>query len=114
MGDAASHTGSLAGADEVYHAAFGCAGMLRVASIEELLDVAQTLSPGVKHKGDRLAIVINGGGRTAGCRRLVQGNPVDIIGDSDGPRYTAALDIFLPSSRAQLYRKVGRLRYHPR
>src|SRR4029079_10449705 len=43
---AASHTGALAGADEVYDAAFQRAGILRVATIEELFDAAETLSTG--------------------------------------------------------------------
>src|SRR3546814_21015287 len=41
---AASHTGALAGADAVYDAVFARAGMLRVYSLEELFDAAETLS----------------------------------------------------------------------
>jgi acetyltransferase len=41
---AASHTGALAGADAVYDAVFQRAGMLRVYSLEELFDAAETLS----------------------------------------------------------------------
>ena len=43
---AASHTGALAGADEVYDAAFRRAGMLRVATTRELFDAAETLARG--------------------------------------------------------------------
>ncbi|HEX6101900.1 MAG TPA: bifunctional acetate--CoA ligase family protein/GNAT family N-acetyltransferase, partial [Alphaproteobacteria bacterium] len=124
---AASHTGALAGADEVYDAAFRRAGMLRVASIEELFDAAQTLSTGVRPKGDRLAILTNGGGigvlatdalmeqgghlaalapETIAALDAVlpptwsKGNPVDIIGDADGARYAAALELLLEDPNA--------------
>jgi acetyltransferase len=119
---AASHTGALAGADEVYDAAFRRAGMLRVTTIEELFDAAETLGTGVAPAGDRLAILTNGGGigvlatdalieqggrlaelapATIAALDAVlpptwsRGNPVDIIGDADGARYAAALDILL-------------------
>ncbi len=64
---AASHTGALAGADAVYDAVFARAGMLRVYSLEELFDAAETLSHYTAAGGDpgadaRLAIVTNGGG----------------------------------------------------
>jgi acetyltransferase len=41
---AASHTGMLAGSDAVYDAAFRRAGMLRVATMAELFDAAETLA----------------------------------------------------------------------
>ncbi|MCA8906738.1 MAG: CoA-binding protein, partial [Rhodospirillaceae bacterium] len=59
---AASHTGALAGSDEVYDAAFRRAGMLRVYDLDELFDAVETLAMGLKLQGDRLAIVTNGGG----------------------------------------------------
>ncbi len=40
---AATHTGALAGADDVYDAAFRRAGMLRVFDLRELFDCAETL-----------------------------------------------------------------------
>ena len=55
-------TTSAAGADAVYDAAFRRAGMLRVYSLEELFDAAETLAMGCRPKGDRLAILTNGGG----------------------------------------------------
>ena len=58
----ASHTGALAGADAVYGAAFRRAGMLRVRSLQELFDAAEILAASVPLKGDRLAILSNGGG----------------------------------------------------
>lgn len=64
---AASHTGALAGADAVYDAVFQRAGMLRVYSLEELFDAAETLSHyaaagGAAENETRLAILTNGGG----------------------------------------------------
>src|SRR5579859_2397236 len=57
-----SHTGALAGSDAVYDAAFSRAGMLRVATMAELFDAAETLALTREQTGDRLAIVSNGGG----------------------------------------------------
>lgn len=115
---AASHTGALAGADEVYDAAFRRAGMLRVGTLDELFAAAETLSSGIKVTGDRLAIMTNGGGLgVLACDALAErggrlatlsdglverldgvlpatwsrGNPIDLIGDATGARYAAAL-----------------------
>jgi acetyltransferase len=115
---ATSHTGALAGADAVFDAAIRRAGMLRVYEIEELFDAAETLQRARPIVGDRLAIMTNGGGigvmavddlveiggrlaelSTDTMAKLdkalpatwSKGNPVDIIGDAPGERYTAAL-----------------------
>lgn len=117
-----SHTGALAGSDVVYAAAFARAGMLRVGNMAELFDAAETLALTREQRGDRLAIVSNGGGAgvlatdalaTADGRlaelapetieRLgnvlpatwSRGNPVDIIGDAPGARYAAAIEAVL-------------------
>ncbi|MDX1577383.1 MAG: bifunctional acetate--CoA ligase family protein/GNAT family N-acetyltransferase, partial [Gemmatimonadota bacterium] len=119
---AASHTGALAGADEVYDAALGRAGILRVHEIEELFDAVETLALGERPRGDRVAILSNGGGpgvmatdalvasggtlaelapKTVSALDEVLpstwsgANPVDIIGDADGERYAAALERIL-------------------
>jgi acetyltransferase len=119
---AATHTGALAGADAVYAAAFHRAGLLRVLDLGELFDAAETLGR-VRHlRGNRLAILTNGGGlgvlaadrladlngtlaelspatRSALDRVLPptwsKSNPVDIIGDADEARYTAALEALM-------------------
>jgi acetyltransferase len=115
---AASHTGALAGADEVYDAAFRRAGMLRVVTTEELFDAVETLAYVKPVKGDRLGILTNGGGPgvmaadalVLGGGRLAaldpstiaaldavlpetwsRANPVDIIGDASGARYRASI-----------------------
>jgi acetyltransferase len=119
---AASHTGALAGADAVYDAAIRRAGMLRVLSTEELFDAVETLASGRPLAGERLAILTNGGGpgvlatdalvgsggtlatlAPATLRRLDEvlpatwsdANPVDIIGDAPGRRYSDALQALL-------------------
>src|SRR3984893_9492025 len=115
---ATSHTGALAGADAVYDAAFRRAGILRVETMAQLFDAAETLALTREQVGERLAILTNGGGAgvlatdalvAAGGRlaalsadtmadlnRLLpttwsHGNPVDIIGDASGKRYSDAL-----------------------
>jgi acetyltransferase len=117
---AASHTGALAGADVVYEAAFRRAGMLRVNEMEELFDAAATLARMSEVRGNRLAIVTNGGGAgvLATDRLIAEGgklaqlgaqtvdklnsvlpptwshaNPIDIIGDADATRYRNAVEI---------------------
>jgi acetyltransferase len=119
---AASHTGALAGSDAVYEAAFRRAGMLRVDSMQELFDACATLATMPAPRGDRLAILTNGGGPgvlatdaliadggrlaelhpdtlarldAALPRTWSRGDPVDIIGDADGARYEAALEALL-------------------
>ncbi|MDO9093481.1 MAG: bifunctional acetate--CoA ligase family protein/GNAT family N-acetyltransferase [Rubrivivax sp.] len=64
---AASHTGALAGSDLVYDAAMRRAGMLRVDTLQELFDAAETLSHfrGRLPSGtawQQLTLVTNGGG----------------------------------------------------
>jgi acetyltransferase len=117
-----SHTGAMAGHDAVYDAVFRRTGVLRVQDTIELFDAVETLAHAQQFKGDRLAILSNGGGAAVlatdraiaeGCRmadlapatlaRLDKvlpatwshGNPVDIIGDAPGARYAAALEALL-------------------
>src|SRR4029077_1590630 len=59
---AASHTGALAGSDEVLEAAFRRCGVLRVHTIADLFYIAEVLSKQPRPKGPRLAIVTNAGG----------------------------------------------------
>jgi acetyltransferase len=119
---AATHTGALAGADAVYAAAFHRAGLLRVLDLGELFDAAETLGRVRYLGGNRLAILTNGGGvgvlaadrladfdgtlaefssaTRSELDRLLpstwsKSNPVDIIGDADETRYTAALEALL-------------------
>ena len=123
---AASHTGAMAGVDEVYDAAFRRAGMVRVVDVDELFDCAELLSKERQlPQRERLAIVTNAGGPggmatdalLARRGRLAQlkpetiarlnellptawshGNPVDVLGDAPADRYGQALDIVLRSA----------------
>ncbi|MBK6660261.1 MAG: bifunctional acetate--CoA ligase family protein/GNAT family N-acetyltransferase [Proteobacteria bacterium] len=119
---AASHTGALAGVDAVYDAAFRRAGMLRVLTLEELFDAVETLALARAPRGERLAILTNGGGvgvmatdalmdaggtlASLSAETLARldavlpatwsrANPIDIIGDASAERYTAAVKAVL-------------------
>jgi len=59
---AASHTGSLAGDDIILDAAFRQAGIVRVSNADELVDMADVFSNCSIPKGNRLAIMSEGGG----------------------------------------------------
>lgn len=56
-----SHTGSMAGSDEVYSVAFKQAGIIRVDQMEELFDAAIVFSQNLP-RGPRVGIIANGGG----------------------------------------------------
>jgi acetyltransferase len=119
---AASHTGSLAGSDEVYDAIMEQGGVLRVDSIEELFHYATVFETQPLMRGRKIGIVTNAGGPgimatdaavRAGLtiprftdytlRSLKNqlpptaslSNPVDVIGDAQHDRYLAALDAVL-------------------
>jgi acetyltransferase len=60
---AQSHTGSLAGSDELYDAAFNQAGIIRALEGTEMIDIAKAFSLERRlPKGNRAAIVTNLGG----------------------------------------------------
>ncbi len=132
---AATHTGALAGSDAVYDAAFRRAGLLRAFDLDELFAAVNTLERVRPFRGNRLAILTNGGGLgvlavdrltdlKGGLSTLApetltaldavlpptwsRGNPVDIIGDADAARYAAATEALLkdPDSDALLVMNV--------
>lgn len=119
---AASHTGSMAGTDEVYDAVMAQAGVLRVDAVQELFDYAMAFANQPMPSNDRITIVTNAGGpgimATDACVR--QGlklaelseetrqklrdalpaaasvkNPVDVLGDAQHDRYESALEAVL-------------------
>ncbi|MCZ7582274.1 MAG: acetate--CoA ligase family protein [Deltaproteobacteria bacterium] len=59
---AASHTGSLAGADDVFDDVMRQCGVLRAETIEEAFNWSLFLASAPKPKGDKTLIVTNGGG----------------------------------------------------
>ena len=78
---AASHTGSLAGSDEVYDAIFAQAGVIRVESVGELFDCAEVFIDPVLPEGRGTAIVTNAGrAGHHGDRRLHPLRPEDFRG----------------------------------
>ncbi len=116
---ASSHTGSLAGSEKAFGAAFEQAGIIRVISMEDLFDYARAFSTQRYPKGNRVAIVTNAGGpgiiasdaverstlRMASFeKKTIEDlraslpptaalyNPVDLIGDARDERYAAALE----------------------
>jgi acetyl coenzyme A synthetase (ADP forming)-like protein len=116
---ASSHTGSLAGSDEVYEAVFNQSGVQRVEAIEDLFHYAQAFPNQPTPAGRRVGIVTNAGGpgimATDACIRYglelaklrdytlkslrfqlppaaSLRNPVDVIGDARHDRYRVALD----------------------
>ena len=132
---AQTHTGALAGSDEVYDAAFRRAGLLRVIDMDELFAAAETLGRVKPFAGKRLAILTNGGGlgvlavdRLADLGGTLAGlspgtlqrldaelppiwsraNPVDIAGDADAGRYAKSLEALLqdPENDAVLVMNV--------
>jgi len=119
---AASHTGSLAGSDDVCDAIFRQAGILRCRTIEEMFNKATALAYQPWPRSDRVAIVTNAGGpgvmATDACvenglslarfseetrsvlkdrlpRTANLNNPVDVIGDARSDRYATALGAVL-------------------
>jgi acetyl coenzyme A synthetase (ADP forming)-like protein len=119
---AASHTGSLAGADVAVDALLEQTGVLRVESVGELFDVAQALTTQPLPAGPRVAVLTNGGGpailatdflvaRGLEVARLSDetkarlrevlvpeasvGNPVDMVASAGRAEYAAALPLLL-------------------
>ncbi len=119
---ASSHTGSLAGADSAYDAAFAQSGVIRAESIDEFFDMAGGFSAQPVPIGSRVAIVTNAGGpgilATDACVKhglqvatlstetieklraalpAAAGlyNPVDVLGDASATLYETALNIVL-------------------
>ncbi|MDF1520214.1 MAG: acetate--CoA ligase family protein [Brevefilum sp.] len=59
---AASHTGSLAGAQKIYGAAFQQAGVIEATDLSDLFDSTLALSLEPPMRGDNLLVLTNGGG----------------------------------------------------
>jgi acetyltransferase len=117
---AASHTGALAGSDDVFDAAISRSGMLRVNTLQHLFMAAEMLARFRDNRSEKLIILTNGGGAgvmaadaaayagielTTLTPELIakldqvlpdnwsRANPVDIIGDAPAKRYVDALKV---------------------
>lgn len=113
-----SHTGTLAGSENVYAAAFRQCGVVRALSVEDLFDFAVGFSSAALPQGRRLAVITNAGGPgimaadaaerqglwlanfEPGTIKTLQAhlpgeanvyNPVDVLGDALAQRYSYAL-----------------------
>jgi acetyltransferase len=115
---AVSHTGAIVGRDDVFDAVVRRTGIVRVDTAGELVAAALALASNVHPRGERLAVITNGGGpgvmaadRAADLNLPLaalspatvaklqaalppnwsHGNPVDLIGDAGPERYRAAV-----------------------
>ena len=70
---ALSHTGALAGSDNVYSAALRRAGILRVVDLDDMFNSAEVIARVKSVAGSRLTIVTNGGGARRPCGRYAGG-----------------------------------------
>jgi acetyltransferase len=121
---ASSHTGSLAGAEMAYWAAFKRSGVIRAETFQALFDYSQAFAMQPLPVGSRVAVITNAGGpgimaadaaeslgldlispspeSRATLRQVLPaeasvGNPVDVIGDADPDRYVAAFKVLQAS-----------------
>lgn len=122
MKAASSHTGSLAGSDIAYGAAFKRSGVIRADSFEKLLDYAVAFATQPLPRGNRVAIISNAYGpgiiaadavdhsgmqlappassvSTALRGKMpsshVTDNPIAVLGDADCERYAEAFNAAL-------------------
>lgn len=121
-----SHTGAIAGADDVLDAALSQAGVVRCQSLEDFFDISKAFSWGIMPKGPKVAIVSNAGGPAviSADAIVTQGlevakfdnetkdkltevlprsasiiNPVDVMGDALADRYAKAMEIVLQTDQ---------------
>jgi acetyl coenzyme A synthetase (ADP forming)-like protein len=119
---ASSHTGTLAGSEKAYDAAFKQVGIVRAGSVQELFDYAQAFARQPLPESDAVAVVTNAGGpgimasdaierigmRLASLTPSIQQklraalpaaasvvNPIDVLGDAPAERYTLAIEAAL-------------------
>jgi acyl-CoA synthetase (NDP forming) len=89
-----SHTGSLAGTDAVYTAAFRQTGVIRAEDDDELCDVAYALLNGPLPRHNRVGILSVGGGQGALMAEICEKGGL-AIGKIE-PETVSKLDNFLP------------------
>jgi len=121
----ASHTGSLAGSAKIYASVFKQTGLIEAKNWQEFFDFAKAFSTQPIPKGNRIAIVTDGGGfgilATDDCERLELktpepsdklkkiiedsvpnygslNNPIDLTGDVTSERYKTVLEACLKSN----------------
>jgi acetyltransferase len=119
---ASSHTGTLAGSEKAYDAAYKQAGIVRAGSVQDLFDFAQAFARQPLPESDAVAVVTNAGGpgimasdaierigmRLASLSPSIQQklraalpaaasvvNPIDVLGDAPADRYALAIEAAL-------------------
>ena len=125
MAAVASHTGSMAGEDNLFNALFNQIGIIRVSCLAELFDSAEIFSKYQTLPNPNLAILTNGGGigviTADSCenkgiklakfssdsitllRKVLPAsvgisNPLDVIGDAGSDRFENAINILKKDS----------------
>lgn len=89
-----SHTGSLAGEDRIYEAAFRQFGVLRVEDVEEMFDLCRGLEHYPRIKGRRIAIITNAGGPAVMTTDKLEGLGLEVSEPS--PSLISRLKSLLP------------------
>jgi acetyltransferase len=114
-----SHTGTLAGSEAAYDAAFKQCGIVRAGSVQDLFDYAQAFSRQPIPTSDAVAVVTNAGGpgimasdaiercgmhlasltpenqqaiRAALPAAASAANPIDVLGDAPADRYAIGIE----------------------
>ncbi len=122
-----SHTGSLAGKYQIYKGAYKQSGVIMAETLSQMFDMAKALAHQSPTKGNRIAIITNGGGNGVMCadyceelgislpdlpreiiRKLDRSgkmhpawnrkNPLDVIGDAGPERYRIAMEAIMGSN----------------
>ncbi|MBC7230238.1 MAG: CoA-binding protein [Actinobacteria bacterium] len=133
---AMSHTGSLAGSDAIYDAAFRQSGAIRSETSQDMLDLAKSFERLPLPPGDRLGIITLGGGWgvlatdatamaglrlarlddevTRVCDELLppfwsHGNPVDLVGNIYMETHLAILEAMVKSPEIDAVVLLGSL-----
>ena len=125
-----SHTGSLAGSDNVADAAYRQAGVIRPDNFEQMFDMAKALAMQPPAKGDRVLMVTNGGGLGVMTTDALEalglnipspspelekkfndrlpaycavGNPIDVVGDANSSRYNVVFEEAIASGEYDIF-----------
>ncbi|MDE1804911.1 MAG: CoA-binding protein [Candidatus Micrarchaeota archaeon] len=124
-----SHTAALAGSHEAYDAVFRQCGFAIARDLTELLHYGKIFASEIEPKGDRIAIITNGGGTgvlttdavfNAGLKMaefssqtkstlkkkmpstVNIANPLDLVGDADDRRYEDALNLLAQDKNVEM------------
>ncbi len=92
---ASSHTGSLAGSDEIFAAMIRQTGALRIPGMEEMLDLCDGLTSLPRLEGDRVVVVTNSGG--PGILTSDRAEELGLKITESPPHLREELKAFLPS-----------------